>query len=179
MNTLSLELWYDEGSICTFYTVKWSSDGDNNSKSETDKFFDHFTLHDMSYKDEALQLLRLITESIGNRYGATDDFFDRYENKAQALPPKPKFWVNEIHGLGKKFPLRLYCYRLSEHIVILFNGGIKDAKTAQNSPDLNTKFNEAQSFVKKIENAFNSKVIVISDDTRYLRNFNGNSEIIL
>lgn len=178
MNTFTLEVWYDEGSICTFYTVRWITDNED-AASETDKFFDEYAIPSHSLEDEAVQLFRLITQSIGNKYGATDDFFDRPENKAQALPPKPKQWVEEIKALGRNFPLRLFCYRITEQIVILFNGGIKNASSAQESDNLSMKFYEAQTFVKKIEEALQSEMIEISNDGRYLQDFGGTQEIIL
>lgn len=178
MNTFAVEIWYDEASICTFYTVRWVAD-DVDTSSETDKFFDTYAMSDQPFEESAFQLFRLITESIGNRYGATDDFFDRAENKAQALPPKPKKWVEEIKELGINFPLRLYCYRITEKIVVLFNGGIKDAHSAQKSKNLSMKFYEAQTFVKKIEEAIQSGMIEQSVDERYLLSFDGTSNIIL
>lgn len=178
MNTFALEIWYDEGNICTLYTVRWVTD-DDDAPSETDRFFDTYAVPEHPFEEKALQLFRLITESIGNRYGATDDFFDRAENKAQALPPKPKRWVEEIKDLGINFPLRLYCYRVTEQIVVLFNGGIKDAHSAQESKNLSMKFYEAQTFVKKIEEALQSGMIEISDDDRYLQNFDETKDITL
>lgn len=178
MNIFTLEIWYDEASICTFYTVRWITD-DADAPFETDKFFDKYAVPEHSLEEKALQLFRLITESIGNRYGATDDFFDRAENKAQALPPKPKKSVEEIKDLGINFPLRLFCYRITEQIVILFNGGIKDAYSAQESKNLSMKFYEAQTFVKRIEEALQSQMIEISKDERYLQNFDETTEIIL
>lgn len=178
MNTFALEIWYDEGSICTFYTVRWVTDDDDEA-SETDKFFDTYTVPEQLYQEKAFELFRLVTQSIGNRYGATNDFFDRIVNKAQELPPKPKQWVEEIKELGFNFPLRLFCYRVTENIVVLFNGGIKESQTTQESKNLSMKFYEAQTFVKKIEDALQSKMIVISADGRYLQNFDGKTEIIL
>lgn len=178
MNTFVLEIWYDEGSICTFYTVRWVTDNDD-AASETDRFFDTYAVPEHPLEEKAMQLFRLITESIGNRYGATDDFFDRIVNKAQELPPKPKRWVEEIKDLGINFPLRLFCYRVTENIVILFNGGIKESQVTQESTNLSMKFYEAQTFVKKIEEALQSEMIEISDDGRYLQNFDGTTDIIL
>lgn len=124
-------------------------------------------------------MFRLITESIGNRYGATNDFFDRIVNRAQELPPKPKQWVEEIKDLGINFPLRLFCYRVTENIVILFNGGIKESQATQDSKNLRVKFFEAQVFVKKIEEALQSETIEISVDGRYLQNFDVTTDTIL
>lgn len=178
MNIFALEIWYDEGSICTFYTVRWVID-DDDAASETDSFFDTYAVPDHPLEEKALQLFRLITESIGNRYGATNDFFDRLVNRAQELPPKPKKWIEEIKDLGINFPLRLFCYRVSENIVILFNGGIKESQATQESKSLSMKFYEAQTFVKKIEEALQSEMIQISDDGRYLQNFDVTTDIIL
>lgn len=178
MNTFALEIWYDEGKICTFYTVRWINDNDDAS-SETDKFFELYATPEHPLEDKALQLFRLITESIGNKYGAIDDFFDRFENRAEALPPTPKKWIEEIKEIGGNFPLRLFCYRITEQIVVLFNGGIKDANSAQES-SLRPKFNDAQAFAKRIKEALQSDIIEISWNERYLQNFDETiNEIIL
>jgi hypothetical protein len=178
VNIFAVEVWYDEGSVCTLYTVRWLN-CDNDSPSETDKFFDTYTAIQHPHKNKAYQLFRLLTESIANRYGATDDFFDRNANKAQELPPIPKHWVEEIKLLGSRYPLRLFCFRVSEKIVILFNGGIKESQTTQNSNSLRIKFYEAQAFAKKIEDALQSGLILISQDERYLINFDHTTDIIL
>jgi hypothetical protein len=179
VNTFELEIWYDEGKACSFYTVRYSTDNDDNS-SETDKFFDKYADPEHPFENEAFQLFSLITKSIGDKYGASDDFFDRTENAAQALPPKPKIRVQEIKILGTNFPLRLFCYRISNEIVILFNGGIKDAGTAQESEDLSMKFYEAQNFVKRIERALRDEMIIVTnDDSRHLQSFDGSDNMIL
>lgn len=178
MNTFVLEIWYDEGSVCTFYSVKVATD-DDDAPMETDRFFDIYASDEHSLKDEALQLFRLITHSIGDKYGATDDFFDRSEQQAQALPPKPKKRVEEIKAMDINFPLRLYCYRISEQIVILFNGGVKEARTAQESKTLSMKFFEAQTFVKRIEEALRAGMIEIAQNGRYLKNFDGSTDLII
>jgi hypothetical protein len=170
----ALEKWYDEGRICTFYTVRW----ENEESSETDKFFDKYAVPEHHLEKEALELLRLITENIGNKYGATNDFFDRVENLAQALPPRPKNRIEEIKALGSSFPLRLFCFHVTNNLVILFNGGIKNAPTSQES-DLFPQFREAQEFAQKIEDALLSEMIEISDDGRSLQNFDNTTEIFL
>lgn len=130
------------------------------------------------FHSDANDLLRLILINIGDRYGAINDFF-RPENKAHALPPKPKSWIPEIEEIGSHFPLRLYCYRISTSIVVLFNGGYKDAPTAQLSPDVRLHFFEAQQLAERIKNALKEGMIQISMDGRYLSDFQNNTEIIL
>ncbi|MGZ5304763.1 MAG: hypothetical protein ACXWDO_11665 [Bacteroidia bacterium] len=152
---------------------------DEATESETDKFFDRFDDEESEFYEPANILLRLITHNIGNKYGAIDDFFDRNKNKAQALPPKPKKSVPEIEEIGINFPLRLYCYRISESLVVLFNGGIKDARTDQESKDISLKFIEAQQFAERIQEAINDGTIIITKDQRTITDFNGNEEIFL
>lgn len=77
------------------------------------------------------------------------------------------------------FPLRLYCYRISESIVVLFNGGIKDEHSAQASNDIRLKFYEAQKFAEPIAEALQDGTIVIAKDGRTLWDFQGNIEFIL
>lgn len=178
MNTFAIDVWLDEGRACSFYTVRWD-DGRKEQPSETDKFFDRYAISGHEYEKEAYMLFRLISSSIGDKYGAIDDFFDRHENEAQALPPRPKKWVEEIKEIGVNFPLRLYCYRISEKIVILFDGGVKEAGTAQESKSLSMKFYEAQRFAMKIRTALQSGTIRISEDGRQLESFDGRTEIIL
>lgn len=175
MNIFELKIWDDEGQYCTFYTVQWEDSNEN----ETDKFFLQFEDETNEFHYHSNVLLHLILESIGDKYGAIDDFFDRDKNIAQALPPKPKKRISDIEEIGINFPLRLYCYRITESIVVLFNGGIKSAQTDQESSNISLKFYEAQQFAKKINEALKDKTILISNDGRILTNYNGNSEIII
>lgn len=175
MNIFALEIWFDETELCSFYTVKW----EDAELSETDHFFEQYENEDNEYYQSANELLYLITQSIGNIYGATNDFFDRYKNYAQALPPKPKKWIPEINEIGIHFPLRLYCYRISESIVVLFNGGIKDARTDQKSKNISLKFYEAQQFAKRIAQAMQDGTIIITKDNKHLTDFQGNTQIII
>ena len=171
----AVEKWFDEGELCCFYTVRF----DGNSETETDLFFLKYENENKPYNREANELLHLITHSIGNIYGATNDFFDRSKNKAQALPPKPKRWIPDIYEIGIHFPLRLYCLRISESIVVLFNGGVKDQSTDQESEGLRLKFYEAQRFATKITAALLDGTILIDTENRQLTDFQGNNQIIL
>lgn len=175
MNIFELKIWDDEQRLCTFYTVKW----DDAIENETDKFFSSYELETSEYYEPANILLRLIIQNIGNKYGAINEFFDREKNIAQALPPKPKRRIPEIEELGINFPLRLYCYRITESIIVLFNGGIKTERTDQLSKDISLKFYEAQQFANKIQKAIEEGMIIISDDGKYLTDYKGQTEIIL
>ncbi len=54
MNTFVVELWDDESTLCTFYTVRW----DEVSNNETDIFFDKY--HNVpEYEKASAELLSL------------------------------------------------------------------------------------------------------------------------
>lgn len=173
MISFELEIWDDESELVTFYTVRWQ----DSEISETDKFFDKMRrIPEM--KEPIQRMAKLITEVIGNTYGAHEAFFNRFENRATALPPKGKIKISELELDYAGFPLRLYCLALTEELVILFNGGIKDAQTAQDSTDsISTKFYEANEFAKRIFTALNSKEIEIKG--RVINDYKGSTTIIL
>lgn len=124
------------------------------------------------------ELVYLIIESIGNTYGAQEALFNRFENDAKALPPSGTISVNEIKFKYDGFPLRLYCMALSEDIVILFNGGIKQSRSVQESKDIITvKFYEANQFARRIQTALNEYEIFI--DGRTLKKYDDSLEIYL
>lgn len=168
MNTFVLELWDDEGSACTFYTVRKIDQDGEAPLNETDKFFKKFLDNGGKLEDAARILLKFLTEIIGEKYGATDAFYDRHERAAHAFPPKPKEKPVEIKRLGKNFPLRLYCLRMSPQIVILFNGGEKTAGKNRDSGFLNMSAHEADAFAKRINEAFSSQELKIAANGRYL-----------
>lgn len=175
MNTFALEIWDDESEKVTWYTVRW----EDVDVSETDKFFTK-VYSDEDYREAAQELATLLTEVIGNTYGATDAFLNRFENNFNALPPQGKLKIEEITISYPEFPLRLYCLKLNEQLVILFNGGVKTADSAQDSPDLSMKFKEAQQFADVILKALQDGTIYVDAEThRIIKNFKNNTEIYL
>lgn len=176
MNTFALELWDDEASKCTFYTVRW----EDANTSEIDKFFiKHNSIAEL--KQCTQELLSFVLDSIGDCYGAVDPLFNRYENEVVGLPNKGKATVGEIVFLFPKFPLRLYALRINNRtdLVVLFNGGVKSAQTNQASRDLNMKWIEACGFAKRIEAALRNKEIIIDTKNRKILSANGDEEIFL
>lgn len=174
MNTFELEIWDDEGGKVTFYTVRWQGAG----ISETDKFFDKY---EQTHKQAVQELVSLILDSIGNDHGAVDAFFNRPEDNVTGLPPHGKITVDEIKFHYPQFPLRLYALRIynREDLVVLFNGGLKSSQSNRDSTDLNLKFIEAKAFGKRIEEALYDQTIIIDEESRALRWFNGSDVIVL
>lgn len=172
MNIFALEKYDDQGSRCTFYTVRWEV----TDWSETDKFFDKYD-SDTNFERPIQELAVFLTKKIGNDAGALEDFF-RFENTGQALPPSGKHKVGEITINYGNFPLRLYCLRISDSLVVLFNGGEKTSDNAQGGKT-SMVFHEANQFAKRILEALQHKEIYITNNKREFRANNDSEEIFL
>lgn len=176
MNTFALEIWDDEASKCTFYTVRWEDAVEN----ETDKFFNKYDAIP-ELKKSTQELLSFVLDSIGEDHGAVDLLFNRFENEVTGLPNKGKVNVGGVLFLYPNFPLRLYALRINNRsdLVVLFNGGVKSAGTNQGSRDLNLKWIEACRFAKRIEEALRDKEIVVDYKKRKILSADGDDEIFL
>jgi hypothetical protein len=140
-----------------YYTVQL----DGEHLSEFSKFGKEHSMDD-SIKDEFNDLIQWLKIRIGDRSGAQEDFF-RPERSAVALPPPVEFLK-----IPYKKKLRLYCLRINDHIVVLFNGGVKTARTAQDCPNVSPHFYMANRFAKGINRDIIKDIIRISPDGRYL-----------
>ena len=101
------------------------------------------------YKDDVNNLFVWL-EKIGQEEGAKQKYFrhEGYYSDTSALPP-PRH-IMEAHEIPVN-DIRLYCLRLNEHVVILFNGGIKTTDKAQNCPNVSKYFIQANLIAKKID----------------------------
>jgi len=176
VNIFALEVWDDEASKCSFYTVRWA----DAERNETDKFFDKYD-NIPALKTATQQLLSFVLDSIGEDHGAIDELFNRFENEVVGLPNKGKASVGEIVFLYPNFPLRLYALRINYRgdIVVLFNGGLKSAQTNQASKELNLKWIEACRFAKRIEEALRDGEIMVDTSKRRLLSADGDEDIYL
>lgn len=172
MNTFELRVFDDEASQCSFYTVLQ----DGHTQSEADKFFGKYQ-NDIRLKEALQELVNFLFIQIGDKYGALPQFF-RFENAAHALPPPGRYKVGEITIDYANFPLRLYCLRLSNHLVVLFNGAEKTSQTAQGGKT-SMAFTEANQFATRILEAIYSKEIFTSQNGRTFECKDGSDEIIL
>lgn len=173
VNIFALEIWDDEGAKCTFYTVRY----DDNDLSETDIFFEKYDAV-KKYTQANQELLSFIIHAIGEDHGAVDELFNRDENEVKGLPAQGKRTVENITYHFPEFPLRLYALKITNNIVILFNGGIKDGPTNQTS-SLHLEWRSACEFAKKIDKAIRDGSIIVDDKNRKLTNYDGSNEIIL
>jgi len=171
VNTFVIEIWAKEP-LCCFYTVRLES----SEYSETDKFFIKFK-DDERLQRHLQELASFISNYIGQEKGALEPFF-RHEGKANALPPSKTYRIETVSINYHESPLRLYCLRLSNQIVILFNGSIKTSTKAQTGATSMTFF-EAQTFVKRINQAVNEGEILLDHFNHQILSADGKSEIIL
>lgn len=155
------------------YTVQ----KDGEEETETDKFMLKYE-NKPEYEASLQSLLSFIIKSIGDDHGAIDELFNRYENEVTGLPAQGKIKLGEFTYHYPNFPLRIYALKITDEIVVLFNGGIKDGPTNQMS-SLNITWMEACAFARRILEALHDNEIFIEHKERKLKNINGDSEIIL
>ena len=173
VNIFALEIWDDEGAKCTFYTVRY----DDLQTNETDLFFERYDALP-EYKQANQELLSFIIYAIGEDHGAINELFNRNENEVKGLPVQGKVVLDEITYHYPNFPLRLYALKITNNIVILFNGGIKDDQTNQKSSQ-HLIWREACEFAKRILEAIRDGTIIVDKKNRQLTNYDGSDEIIL
>jgi hypothetical protein len=155
VNIFELKIWDDEGGRCTFYTVQ----KDGATENETDRFFLKYG-QDAQWKEAAQELLSYLLYSIGDEHGAHEAFFNRYEHEVTGMPHHGKVVLDEIMYHFPHFPLRLYALKITNAVVVLFNGGIKDGPTNQTS-SLERQWREACGFARRIVEALaNGEVLL-------------------
>ncbi|MEP0264214.1 hypothetical protein [Dokdonia sp.] len=166
-----VEVFSDEGKKVTFYTIR-HEDAD---MSETEDFFRR--VHSSDYKEDVFKLSMLLANEIGDRYGAHEKYFNREERAATALPPKYyKPFKGEKTISFSYSPLRLYSYKVSDSIVVLFNGGLKSTNgSAQDDPNIRIHFRQAYLYSEKIQRAINEGMIDIQG--KYMVGFDGSKKI--
>jgi hypothetical protein len=173
VNNFEVKIWDDERRFCTFYTVQFEDSEEN----ETDKFFLRFE-NIPTYESDAQALLSFILLSIGEDHGAIDELLNRYEEEVIGLPVKGTVRLGEITYDYPDFPLRIYVLKITDEIVVLFNGGLKDGPTNITS-SLHHNWVEACEFARKIIDGIKDGAVVVDKKNRKLLNENGTEEIFL
>lgn len=173
MNPFSLQVWNDECEKCAFYTVQFL-DKDQN---ETDEFFEKY-FPVAKYEEDLNQLVSFIIEGIGNRHGAIDDLLNRHEGNISGLPNTGRKIINEICYHFPQFTFRIYALKISDEILVLLSGGIKDGPTNQTS-SLLPNWRLSTQIAEKIVDEINSGMIINDYENRRLLFHNGSSKIII
>lgn len=150
----------------TFYTIKFE---------DADPMFLQFVNDHASEEfEDDLNIIRTWITKIGKNIGAREQYF-RFESfrggDTSALPPPARYIETDCN-------LRLYCMRINNGIVILFNGGKKETAKAQDCENVRHHFLLANQLSKAIYNAIIEKDILINEENRQLI-FDESFELVL
>lgn len=140
-----------------YYSIRF----EESSNNEFIDFLERME-NETEYEEDMTNLFHWI-EIIGESEGAKEKYFrnEAYLSDTSALPPP--YRIMNYHELIVN-NIRLYCFRLNEHVVFLFNGGIKTANKAQDCPNISGYFKQANLLVKKINNLFQEQEILWTDN---------------
>ncbi len=130
MSSMEL-LLVNEGDKATIYTLQFLSE----SESEFERFYSKFR-EDAEYSEDLMRIVSFIDKIADN--GALERFFrpeGKFDDGVCALPIV-------------KSKLRLYCLRLSDSILILGNGGVKNTRTYDENDTLRGYVITLQKFEK-------------------------------
>jgi hypothetical protein len=134
--------------IVKYFTVHLEEVGE---EKDVNEFFDFLNrMEEIEEIDDDLSNLLVWIEEIGENIGAKKHLFRNESITAdvQALPPPAKqMEVREIPVEN----LRLYCLVLNEHVVFLFNGGIKTTNNAKDCPNVGPHIKRANQIAGKID----------------------------
>lgn len=134
-----------------YYTVHF----DEEEHNEFEKFILNHQ-NKLEIHNEYNDMLSLI-ERIGDETGALKRYFSRHERKSEALPPEWDELTPYERRLHVKWNhnLRLYCMRISDEMVFLFNGGVKTPGpiTAEQCNVVRKYFRMANKLSQKIDEA--------------------------
>jgi len=133
---------------CTLYTIQFVTE----DKGEYVRFYNRFK-DDAVYNADLMRIAKFI-ETIADR-GAMERYFrpeDKMSDCVCALPVV-------------KSKLRLYCLRLSESILILGNGGVKDTRTYNENDELRGYVVTLQNFDRLIKEGVKEGTITFTEKT--------------
>ncbi len=145
MNNYAKIIEYETFKKVTYYSVLFEEE----ELCEMDKFVTTFSESETHLED--FNTIISTIEQMGIKSRAHQRWF-RDEEEAHALPP-PTVLAQKQFNIKKVgyFTLRLFCICISDEVVILLNGGIKDANSLQEcTTDIYAKFRRAKKIGKAI-----------------------------
>ena len=102
----------EEAKNCTLYSIQFFSE----DESEYERFYNRFK-DDLEFNPDLMRIVGFLGKIAD--FGALERFFR----------PEGKMSDHVVALPTVQSKLRLYCLRLSDKILILGNGGVKDTKT--------------------------------------------------
>ena len=146
MNEAELIL-FDQSASCSVYSIRFLIEED----SEIEKFYNKFK-ESSEYNADFERIISVLVGMLDR--GALERYF-RYEGKMNdrvvALP-------------ALKSKLRLYCLRLSDKIIVVGNGGIKDTRTYEESDELRGYVLTLQQLDKLLKEGEKDGSIIITEN---------------
>ena len=133
---------------CTIYTIQFSSE----SETEYERFYFKF-IEDAQLNKDLLRIVQIL-DKIADE-GALERFF-RPEGKMSDS-------VVALPVLRSK--LRLYCLRLSDRILILGNGGIKNSRTYEEDDSLRGYVLTLQKFEELLKEGQRDGTVTVTSKT--------------
>ena len=142
---------YYEGRKATIYTVLFEGE----EMTELDYFLSD---EENRASVDFLPLIERLKNIIADKYGAREEFF-RQESRAD----------NSVMALSADDgPLRLYCCRWGNSLVIAGCGGVKATRTYQEDPDLSTFVKDMEYVHASLYERIKAREIQISNNGTYL-----------
>ena len=133
---------------CTLYSIQFLTE----DEAEYERFYNRFK-EDAVFNEDLMRITDLI-DRIAN-FGAFERLFrpeGKMSDRVVALPII-------------KSKLRLYCLRLSDGILILGNGGVKNTRTYDENDELRGYVVNLQNFDKLIKQGERNGTITITENT--------------
>ena len=133
---------------CTLYSIQFTTE----CESEYERFYSKF-IHDATLNRDLLKIVQIV-DKIAEK-GALENYFrpeGKFKDHVCALPL-----------LTSK--LRLYCLRLSDKILVLGNGGIKNSRTYQEDDSLRGYVITLQNFEKPLREGERNGTVIITEKT--------------
>lgn len=137
-----------EGKNCTLYTLQFLRDADN----EFEKFVAKF-INDSDYSEDYTRISAVVSRIA--RTGALERYFRRKGRVSDSVATLPV--------MNSKF--RLYCLRLSDKILILGNGDVKNMRTYEEDSKLKTYLLTLQKFEKLLKKGVEDGSVTITEST--------------
>jgi hypothetical protein len=140
-------LLVNETKHCTLYTIQFLSEND----SEFEQFYNKFK-DDVEFNPDLMRIVGFFGKIAD--FGALERYFrpeGKMNDRVVALPVVQS-------------KLRLYCLRLSDKILILGNGGVKNTKTYEESRELSGYVLTLQNFDKLIKEGVKNGTIIVTEN---------------
>ena len=145
MSELELVL-ADNSEKCTMYTIHFLSEDDTELENFISRFKDN-----AKYNSDFQSILVFMERIMSN--GALERYFRREGKITDSVVALPVV----------KSRLRLYCLRLSDHILVVGNGGVKDTRTYEENDELQGYVMTLQKFERLLKKEAEKGNVEISE----------------